>query len=205
MSRFLRYILVTLPVLLLAQIALCQQDCILKKANGDLKVYSCPSENEKVNYIKVEMILENTTFERFLDFVRDVGNYTHWKYNTIEATILKTSSKSMIYRTVVEAPWPVSNREMVTEVVSSYDSIGKNLQVITHSADFEYPRSNDLVRVPFSMGVWNVSMLGDSSLKIDYTLTIDPGGSVPPWLLNMAIAEGPYQSFSNLKKMLTGK
>lgn len=205
LTRFLFCIAFMLPSLLRSQTAMAQQDCVLKKANGDLKVFSCPVENEKMNFIKVEMILENTTPDELLDFVRDVENYTNWQYHTIEAVILKVSDSSIIYRTVVEAPWPVSNREMVTEIKSRYDSSEKNLQVVTRSTNYAYPGSEELVRVPFSMGVWNVSVQGNSTLRIDYTLKIDPGGSVPAWLLNMAIAEGPFQSFSNLKTKLSGK
>ena len=85
---------------------------------------------------------------------------------------------------------------------SEYDRIGKTLKIVTRNIDYQFPANEDLVRVPYSMGVWNVTMLGNS-VKIVYTLTIDPGGSVPSWLLNMAIAEGPYQSFSNLKEILS--
>jgi hypothetical protein len=205
MRYFFCYAGLTFLLLLFARMAVCQVDCTLKKANGDLKVYSCPSKDEKLNKIRTEVILENTTFERFLEFVWDVENYVTWQYNTVEATILKSTGNSMIYRTVVEAPWPLSNREMFTEIVSSYDSIGKKLQIITRSMSYEYPSNDDLVRVPFSEGVWDVSSLGKSSLKVVYTLTIDPGGTVPSWLLNMAIAEGPYQSFTNLKEKLSSK
>lgn len=206
MRYFFRYVGVTASLILLAQVALCQGDCVLKKENRDLKVFSCSSQNEKVNLIKTELILENTTFEELLTFLWDVENYVNWQYNAVEAAILKrTNDTSMIYRMVVEAPWPVSNREMVTQIVTNYDSLGRKLQITTRSIDYEYPTNNDLVRVPFSLGVWDVSLSGTSSLKIIYRLSIDPGGSVPPWLLNLAIAEGPYHSFSNLKEQLSGK
>jgi hypothetical protein len=193
----------TMLFLLLAQLAVCQDDCVLKKQKDDLKVYSCLSKNEKLNSIKTELILEGTTLDRLFAFVWDVENYVNWQYNTLDVTILKkTSSTSMIYRTVVEAPWPLSNREMFTEMESEYDPIGKTLKIVTRNIDYQFPTNEDLVRVPYSMGVWSVTMLGNS-LKIVYTLTIDPGGSVPSWLLNMAIAEGPYQAFSNLKETLS--
>jgi len=203
MVHFLRCGSLTMLFLLLAQLAVCQHDCVLKKQKDDLKVYSCLSKNEKLNFIKTELILEAITLDRFYEFVWDVENYVNWQYNTLDVTILKkTSVTSMVYRTVVEAPWPLSNREMLTEIESDYDRIGKTLKIVTRNIDYQFPTNEDLVRVPFSMGVWNVTDLGNS-LKIVYTLTIDPGGSVPSWLLNMAIAEGPYQSFSNLKEILS--
>jgi hypothetical protein len=59
-----------------------------------------------------------------------------------------------------------------------------------------------MVRIPFSEAKWRVTRLNQSSLKIDYTLRVDPGGYVPAWLANMAMAEGPFYSFSKLKEYL---
>jgi hypothetical protein len=206
MVRFLWYTGITILVLLRAPFAVAQQGCVLKKEKDSLKVYSCPSKDAKLNTIKTELILEGATLDRLYEFLWDVENYVNWQYNTIEASILKkTSGTSMIYRTVVEAPWPLSNREMFTEIESDYDRIGKTLKITTRNAEYKFPNNEDLVRVPFSVGVWNATMSGSSTLKIVYTLTIDPGGSVPSWLLNMAIAEGPFVSFTNLKESLTKK
>lgn len=206
MRYFFRYICVTTVLTLSGRMALGQVDCILKKQKADLKVYSCPAKSEKLNLISTELILENTTFEKLLAFVWDVDNYVNWQYNATEAAILeRTGPTSAIYRMVVEAPWPMSNREMFTELVTKYDTIGRKLRIITKSVDYKYAENTDLVKVPFSQGVWDVSLSETSSLKIIYTLSIDPGGSVPSWLLHIAIAEGPYQSFIKLKELLAGK
>ncbi len=206
MNRFLQYSTFTILVLLRAQLAAGQLDCVLKKEKGNLKVFSCPSKNANLNTIKAELILEGVTLDRLYEFLWDVENYVNWQYNTIETSILKKkSSTSMIYRTVVEAPWPLSNRELFTEIESDYDRSGKTLKIITRNVDYEFPDNEDLVRVPFSVGVWDAAILDNSTLKIVYTLTIDPGGSVPSWLVNMAIAEGPFVSFTNLKESLTQK
>ncbi len=59
-----------------------------------------------------------------------------------------------------------------------------------------------LVRVPFSEARWEVAMVNNKDLSIQYFLRIDPGGSVPTWLVNMAMAEGPYVTFKNLRAKL---
>jgi hypothetical protein len=35
-----------------------------------------------------------------------------------------------------------------------------------------------------------------------YTLDIDPGGSLPSWLVNFASIEGPYLSFLKMRALL---
>ena len=195
--------IITASILVLStQAVRSQQDCELKKEKDDLKVYTCDSENEKLKTIKTELILENTSFAELVDFVEDVEYYVNWQYNTIEAKVLHRNAASTIYRTVVQAPWPVSNREMITEVSSHYDSATQLLIIKAKSSAYDYPKNSDMVRVPFSEGIWRVTPRNGSSLKIVYTLQIDPGGSVPLWLMNIALAEGPFKSFMEVKNKI---
>jgi hypothetical protein len=61
-----------------------------------------------------------------------------------------------------------------------------------------------MIRVPFFDGSWKINK-GVNVLKVTYTLRIDPGGLVPAWLANLAMAEGPFVSFQKLKKQLEKK
>ena len=194
-----RTLLLFLSILSIAPFASGQTDCQLKKQKDDLKVYTCSLAESKVKVLKAEFIIEDTSFKDLLEFLKDISNCVNWQYNTREAKALQNRDGAIIYRTVIEAPWPVSNREMILELSSAFDSVKQELTIISRSIDYEYPQSDDLVRVPFALGKWQVvSMQG--SLKVIYTLRIDPGGSVPIWLINLTMSEGPYNSFSNLKE-----
>ena len=158
----------------------------------------------KAQKIKTELIVENTSFEALLAFVYDINNYVNWQYNTLEAKVLRKNDESIIYRTVLDAPWPVSNREVITELTSAFDSVKQELLITSHNVEYDYPLDDELVRVPSSDARWQVSSV-KGSLKIEYTLHIDPGGVVPSWLVNIAMAEGPYNSFLKLKELLQQK
>lgn len=180
-----------------------QQDCSLKKQKDDLKVFTCDTDSGRLKTLRSEFILEQTTFEELEEFMLNVGNYVNWQYNTIEAKILqKTHDHSIVYRVVVEAPWPLSNREMITKLSIHFDSTAQQLKITNHNTSYEFPQNKELVRVPFSDGVMLVSKLDASSLKVVYSLRIDPGGNVPAWLVNIAMAEGPFYSFTKLKQKL---
>ena len=197
-------IVLLISLLSFAQLAFGQNDCQLKKQKDDLKVYTCSTAESKLKILKAEMTIENVTVKEFIDFLRNINNCVKWQYNTIEAASLEQRDGIIIYRTVIQAPWPVSNREMILELSSSFDSVKQELNVVSRSIDFEYPKSDDLVRVPFALGKWKVVTI-KNSLKVEYFLQIDPGGSVPIWLLNLAMAEGPYNSLTNLRAELRRK
>jgi len=178
------------------------QDCALKKDADGILVYTCKSENERFKSLKASFTIKHTTLEELETFLRKVDRYTTWQYNMISAKLLKTVSEdAMIVRTEIDAPWPVENRELIVEYSFSRQSSSKKLKVVTKTVAFEYPASDEVVRVPFSHAEWDVTAVGDA-LQVSYTMRIDPGGSVPAWLINMAMADGPHESFTKLKKLL---
>lgn len=197
-------IVLLLSVLSFARLAFGQNDCELKKQKDDLKVYTCSTAESKLKVLKAEMTLENVSLKEFEGFLRNINNCVKWQYNTNEAGLLDERDGVIIYRTVIEAPWPVSNREMILELSSSFDSVKQELNVLSRSIEYEFPKSDDLVRVPFAVGKWRVFSM-KNYLKVEYFLQIDPGGSVPIWLINLAMAEGPYNSLANLREELTRK
>jgi hypothetical protein len=198
MRNVLTALFVFITITVLAQ----TKDCELKKNSDNILVYTCKSENERLKSLKATFTLSHTTIEELVTFLKRVDRYTEWQYNMCSAKVLKPLSEdSMIVRTEIVAPWPVDNRELIVQY-SFYQNVkDKKLKVITKTLNFDYPTREDVVRVPFSYAEWEVTSL-NNILYITYTMRIDPGGSVPVWLINMAMADGPHESFVKLKKLL---
>ena len=67
--------------------------------------------------------------------------------------------------------------------------------------DFQ-PEKKDLVRIPMSRGFWTATSQSDRKIHLQYIVVIDPGGSVPAWILNNFATKAPIETFSNLKKKM---
>ncbi|HOX82805.1 MAG TPA: hypothetical protein PLJ60_12950 [Chryseolinea sp.] len=168
-------------------------DCVLKKDADKILVYTCKSESERFKSLKATFTISNTTIEELLAFMKQVNRYTAWQYNICSAKILKrVSNRVIIVRTEIDAPRPVDNRELIVEYFFS-QSPDKKLKVIAKTVAFDYPFNNDVIRVPFSYAEWNVEMISNT-LHVTHLMKIDPGGSVPAWIVNVAMADGPHQS-----------
>lgn len=133
-----------------------------------------------------------------------VSKYTHWQYDATEASMLKRiNNNDMIYRVVIDAPWPVDNRELIVQFSTVvHDADHANFYIKTVSSDF--PLSDNLIRIPFSQARWDITRI-NNALHVSYHMNINPGGYVPAFLINMAMAEGPYQSFRSLKGLIETK
>ncbi|HOX82802.1 MAG TPA: START domain-containing protein [Chryseolinea sp.] len=197
----MRILIVVLSSFIWSNVLSQVEDCVLKKDSDKILVYTCKSESERFKSLRATFTISNTTVEELLTFLKQVDRYTAWQYNMCSAKTLKVVSDSaIIVRTEIDAPWPVDNRELIVEYSFSQSS-HKKLKVITKTLMFDYPFSENVVRVPFSHAEWDVEMV-DNTLHVTYSMKIDPGGSVPAWLVNMAMADGPHQSFVKLKKLL---
>jgi len=58
-----------------------------------------------------------------------------------------------------------------------------------------------VVRVKGS-GYWQVDVLDNGLLQISFQMQVDPGGSIPAWLVNMFTGETPYQTLSKIRELV---
>src|SRR5690349_19991252 len=137
------------------------KDCTLKKDDDEILVNTCKSEAERFKSLKATFTIPHTTLDELETFLSEVDRYTTWQYNMISAKLLKTVSEdAVIVRTEIKAPWPVENRELLVEYSFSRQPGTKRLKVIARTVPFEYPATDDVVRVPFSHAEWDVLAVG---------------------------------------------
>jgi len=179
-------------------------DCDLRKDSDGIRVYVCKSGHEKFKSLRAEFTLENISIEKYLTFLFNVEDYPEWQYNMNSAEILsKISDDEMNYRSEIDAPWPLEDRELLVNFKITRDAGPDQITIAIRNILSERPVPAGLIRVPYFSASYVLTTINRTSLKVIYNLKIDPGGSVPPWLVNIAMAEGPYVSFKNLKKRIT--
>jgi START domain len=184
----------------LPMLAFAQPDCNLKRDRDGIRVYTCREANDKFKSLRAEFELTHTTAEELKNFLWNVSNYKTWQYNTLEAdTVGVFTPNQLTYRALVDAPWPVDNREMIARMTTHQTPNGLNITIRTYP--YSQPPPDGVIRVPFFEANWTIVTQG-AGLKLTYALRIDPGGSVPAWLVNIAMADGPHVSFKNLKTQL---
>jgi START domain len=178
------------------------QDCTLKKVKDGISVYTCESKESKRKSIRATLTLKGKTLQELVTLLDNIDDYKNWQYKMIESSILqRINDREVIYRTVVEAPWPAANRELIVHKKVTMDTEAHTLTIVVEDSDYPYPEDSDLVRVPYQVATWKVTAV-NNDLKVDYTLDVDLGGSIPAWIVNLGIAEGPFHSFGKLKKKL---
>ncbi len=199
-------LLIFLVVVSFAKEGFSQQDCVLKKDQDSVLVYTCHQPESKIKSIKANFTVRAKLSE-LTARVMDVNSYTTWQYRIIKSSVVKNiNERELIFHSEVSAPWPVSNRDMVAHLTAEQDKLTKTVTITIRGVpDFIPPMNNDVVRVQQSLGKWVVTPLSKDLLKVEYTFIVDPGGSIPSWLVNMAAAEGPSYTFQHFRQIMSTK
>ena len=174
----------------------------LKREKDGIDIYSRTSDYSKFNDIRVDMDLTGTV-EQLAGILRDVDNYTDWVYATRSSTMVrKVSENELIYYAEVGTPWPAANRDYYADLKITINPANHSMNVVSVGMKDYQPEKKDLVRVPMSRGSWMVTTQSDRKIHLQYILEIDPGGSIPAWILNSFVAKAPIETFSKLKKKM---
>lgn len=184
---------------------LAQDNWELKKNENGIAVYTRGISNEKLKEIRVVCELPGTT-AGLISLLQNVSGHPKWVYLAEKAELVKRlSPRSLVYYTTTDMPWPVTNRDLVVEF--SYEEIPgtKNITIRAKSVADYLPPKKGYVRVPYSLATWEVVPLPDNKIKVDYVFRVNPGGAIPSWLVNMAAATGPYNTFVKLRELLAEK
>lgn len=178
-----------------------QTDCVLRKDRDNVKVYTCNAANTKIKSLKTVFEVQ-ATLQQVIDIVLNVDDYNNWQYHTINAHVLERKSETeLIYYTEIVSPWPVSNRDLVVALKIEYHT-PEHIVIYANSIPDYIPEKEGIVRVPMSKSQWTVKSVGGTSLSVEFTMLINPGGSIPAWLINMVADEAPYESFRNFKNKI---
>jgi hypothetical protein len=173
----------------------------LKKEKKGVKVFTKKNPETAFNLLKTECFMPYT-LKQLLSVITDVEGHTKWVYNAIVTSPIKIiSDMEFFYYGETYAPWPASNRDLVFHVNVVQNPATKIIEINAISVPKMLPEVPGKVRVPRSNSHW-ILRPEPGGVFVTYTLDIDPGGSLPAWLVNMATVDGPYLSFEALKKVL---
>ncbi len=194
-----------LAILLLSEIqkpVFAQTEWTLNSEKEGIKVYTKNVPDSKIKALRVIGIF-NATPRQLAALLMDVNTGANWMYHVKSSTLIKqVSASELYYYSEVSMPWPVPNRDFVAHLIVSQDPQTKVITIEGPTAPDMVPQKRGVVRIKEATGLWIITPLENGQIKVEYTLHVDPAGSLPSWLVNMFAAEGPTQIFTEIKEQL---
>jgi len=174
----------------------------LQKNESGIKVFTRSTTNSSFNSFRAEMTVKNSVAE-VVHLLKHMDKYPNIFPDTKELKILnRPNDSTQVQYSLTDAPWPVSDRDGIYEMVFVKTSSGKGVIVRSRALPDYLPEKEDVVRIRKSQSSWNIYPVDSDHIRIEYEVSAEPGGSIPDWLANSAAVEVPFQTFVNLRNQL---
>jgi hypothetical protein len=177
-----------------------QDEWTLKVNKAGIEIYTKASLlNSDLKAVRVNCVLP-ATLSQIVAVILDVNTGAEWVYSTKSSTLLKqVTPAELYYYSEVSLPWPISDRDFIAHLITAQDPRTKIVTIDGPTVTNYLPQKKNIVRVKQSSGKWIITPAGKKSVRIEYTLETDPGGSLPSWLVNLFVTKGPMETFKKLK------
>eukprot|EP01133_Synstelium_polycarpum_P002991 gene2991-3437_t len=181
--RFIPFMYKTLSAIFLIALnfntVFAQKEWKLSKEKEGIKIYTSILPHSKIKAVKVECAFKAKASE-FVALLLDVESAKEWVYHTKSCRLIKQVSPSeLYYYSEVSVPWPVQNRDFVAHLTVSQHPGTKLITVDGPAVSGFVPLKPGVVRVEHSIGKWLIMPLENDHIQVEYTLHLDPGGSIP--------------------------
>lgn len=192
--------LAILSLSMLSFTGITSSDWKFEKEKNDIKVYTKKKGDSNLKAFKAVTQVDGSVqsvFNKIIDF----DTYTSWVNDCKEAYTVENNTDDYVYYIKFDTPWPVSNRDVVIKFMVKDQSQNRIYAELVDDHSNKVDKKSKVVRMTDFSATWLLEQTG-SKVSITHTGYGDPGGSVPTWLINSTVTDGPINSLSNLKKLL---
>ncbi|MFO7810167.1 MAG: START domain-containing protein [Candidatus Delongbacteria bacterium] len=166
----------------------------LKKSGKYFKAYTKGNSDK---FYKIEVDLDCNA-DSVYSFLTDFKKFPELFENISSLDILSYSDSVTIHYSVINTPWPFSDRDMVTRV-ATHKSDGKRLiSSKSFTADSHKPFNNK-VRIDDFEEQLEVVKSGKSKSRLKIQGRIKLNERIPAWLLDRLILAGPLNTVELIK------
>jgi hypothetical protein len=174
----------------------------LAKEVDDIKLYTRKADDTPIKEVKATMVIDATIGD-VTELIMDVKAIPQWMYGIEESYVIKSEGKHSVWvRNVVSLPWPIQDRDNINQMRVTTNSATSlvTIEMINHPD--EIPPVEGIVRMPVAQGSWELRPLEDGRVEVSQQYKADPGGTLPEWVINMFVLEGPISTFKSMRQML---
>ncbi len=174
----------------------------LKVDKDGIKVSTRTFEGSNVLEFRGEVTIKSN-LSGILKLIDSVSAYPKWMHNCEYSQLIKRVGSSSGYTYyVVDAPWPVSDRDAYTFYKATQDTATKVITVsITGMKDY-LPEKEGRIRIPKLIGSWQLTPVAKGVTKVVFQQHCDIGGYVPAVLVNAYITETPFINLQHMRSIV---
>lgn len=203
--KHIRFSFLIIMMIVLSNTIFAQDNWELAKDKYDIQIYTKGAEHSKAKHHKGIAIVD-ASHEQVFQAMIDVEKSPDWVYQCKESRILEIINDTvLIYYTTFKAPWPATDRDLVTKLTYYIEAETGHGICIYEAAEGYLDLDDDYVRITEHYDITTIVPVNETQVKVIMEGYTDPGGNIPAWIANMFVTDGPYESMIGLKEIFGWK
>ncbi len=172
------------------------------KDKRGIKIFLKSMPESKFKAFRGVVIIE-TSIETIMSVFRDIPEHTKLLYLCSNSSLLNGISKfEYITYNVLDAPWPVKDRDSVNRIRVFEDTMANEITISMEDYQGLFPVQPRRVRVAKFEGFWKLKPAKNGNVEVVLQMHVEPGGNIPAWISNLAVVVFPYNTLSNLRQIV---
>jgi len=153
--------------------------------------------------LRARGVLHENMYE-ILAVLNDFDSHTLWMKNmSVSEPIERRSDFEILVYNVFDSPWPIQDRDLVMRVDIDYRPVEKIVALHFNRVQSEArPPVDGIVRVPHVNIYARLKYIGPKATKIIYRVDVDPGGSIPRFIVRWFARRVPLQALQRMRLFL---
>jgi hypothetical protein len=174
----------------------------LEKNEGGLAVYTRKAAGSGYKELRAVTTF-NSSLTGLVALIRDIPSAPSYVYKCKNAYVVRNVSESeLFYYQETELQWPVHNRDVVIHYTMSQDKKSKVLVIVSEDAKGMIKEFDGKVRIPSLRGKWTFTPNRNGTVSGEYILFVHPGESIPDWVANLFLVEGPFRTIQRMRELV---
>ncbi len=172
------------------------------KDKGEIKIFLKSIPGSKFKAFRGVVIVD-ASIDTIMSTFRNIPEHTKLLYRCINSSLLSGISQfEYITYNVLDAPWPVKDRDSVNHIRVSQDAKTNEVTISMKDHQEYFPEQHRRVRVAKYEGFWKLKPTGNGKVEVVLQMHVEPGGKIPSWISNLAVKVFPYNTLSNLMQIV---
>lgn len=173
----------------------------LNNDKDDIQVFTRKVEGEKIKQILIRTEVKGS-MHALVRALEDVPTHGDWVFKCHSSRFgEKISDSEFYYYIKTDFPFPTSDRDLGIYYKRWQEEDGVVYTNSTCAVD-AFPKEKKHVRISLFESYYRLERISDTKIAVEYFAKADPGGSIPKWIINLAITAGPTKTMKALKKQI---
>ncbi len=166
-----------------------------------IEVYVHRSQDMRVRGFKAIASL-NMPFDSLEVIFDKVEDYPTWQSHIKTARLMhEVSDKRYHFQSRTRLPWPAKNHDLMWRVEKGWDERDGSLVYKQVCSSNTMPEKITQGTILQAFASWRLKPVSEDEIEITYYLSVDKGGKIPGWIINLMSPSNPYHTLANLQGM----